>query len=127
MAPRSGGSITNWQPGGPGFQGYNKQGILSIVRIRMPVFGCRLHDPLRVLFEKKTIRHQPVYRLSDSVKVVKDTAAEIDVITGAGIKNAVDAKKALELGTRGIFVASGIIKAVDQKKAILDLVGGLKQ
>ncbi len=52
--------------------------------------------------------------------------AGIRVITGAGIKSGADAKKAIELGTAGVFVASGIIKAPDQGKAITDLVSGFK-
>ncbi len=50
--------------------------------------------------------------------------APIPVITGAGIKTTEDVKKAIELGTVGVFVASGIIKATDQEKAIRDLVAG---
>ena len=64
--------------------------------------------------------------ITDSVKAVKEIAPEIGVITGAGIKNGSDAKKALELGTKGVFVASGIIRAGNQSAAIKDIVGGFK-
>jgi triosephosphate isomerase len=62
--------------------------------------------------------------ITDSVRSVKDIAPKIEVITGAGVKNAADVRKAIELGTRGVFVASGIIKAGDQESAIKELVSG---
>ncbi len=49
---------------------------------------------------------------------------KIPLIVGAGIKNAEDTKKALELGAKGAFVASGIVKAVNKEKAIRELVNG---
>ncbi len=65
--------------------------------------------------------------ITDSVKVVKEIAPEIGVITGAGVKSEADARKAVELGTAGLFVASGIIKAEDPKQAIIGLLKGLKK
>ncbi len=50
----------------------------------------------------------------------------IPLLVGAGVKNGEDVRKAIELGARGILVASGIIKARNQKKAILDLLSGFK-
>ncbi len=64
--------------------------------------------------------------ITDSVNVIKEIASEIEVITGAGIKNNYDVKKALEFGTKGVFVASGIIRADNQAAAIKDLVEGFK-
>jgi len=55
-----------------------------------------------------------------------EAVASIPIITGAGIKSSEDAKIAIELGTKGVFVASGIIKAADQEKAISDLIEGLR-
>ena len=63
--------------------------------------------------------------ISDSVKAVH-AVASIPVITGAGIKNSADARKALELGTEGVFVASGIVKAQNPEKAIDELLEGFK-
>ena len=62
--------------------------------------------------------------ITESVKAIKEVAAEIDVVTGAGIKNSDDVRKAVELGTVGVFVASGIVKAEDCGKAISDLLDG---
>ena len=62
--------------------------------------------------------------ITESVKSIKAVNESIDVITGAGIKNREDVAKAIELGTVGVFVASGIVKAEDKKKAVEDMVNG---
>jgi triosephosphate isomerase (TIM) len=61
--------------------------------------------------------------ISGTVQAVHEVN-QIPVVTGAGIKNSADVKKAIELGTTGVFVASGIIKAEDQEKAIQELAEG---
>ena len=65
--------------------------------------------------------------ITDTVRAIKQIAPEIGVVTGAGVNVRADAEKAAELGTVGLFVASGIIKAADQEKAIKELCMGLKR
>lgn len=62
-------------------------------------------------------------------EVVENTVAEIhkingdiSVLCGAGISTGEDMKAALDLGAEGVLLASGIIKADNQKEALLDLV-----
>lgn len=62
--------------------------------------------------------------LRRAVKKIKSIDKSIEVLTGAGIKTSQDVKKALELGTKGVLVASGIIKADKPKKALKELVKG---
>ena len=62
--------------------------------------------------------------ISDSVSAIKKISPDTIVITGAGVKTGIDVSKAIELGTKGVFVASGIVCAKDQKKAVADLVSG---
>lgn len=50
----------------------------------------------------------------------------LPLIVGAGIHSMVDVKKSLELGAVGVAVATDIVKAIDPKKELLDLVEGLK-
>ncbi len=64
-----------------------------------------------------------------SPEVVEKTVEElhkinnnIPVLCGAGISTGEDMKAALELGAEGVLLASGIIKADDQKQALIDLV-----
>ena len=62
--------------------------------------------------------------ISASVKAIQKINPKIIVITGAGIKNGGDVSKAIELGTKGVFVASGIVVAKDQEHAIRQLLSG---
>jgi len=64
--------------------------------------------------------------ISDSVNAVSQIAPEIKMIAGAGIKNSGDVKKAIELGTKGVFVASGIVKAENHEKALAEMVSGFR-
>lgn len=47
---------------------------------------------------------------------------DIPVICGAGIKTQKDVEKALELGAKGILIASGVIKSSDPYKTTKELV-----
>jgi len=60
----------------------------------------------------------------NSVKAVKGIAPDVGVLCGAGITRGEDLKSALELGAEGVLLASGIIKAKDQRQALLELVAG---
>ena len=60
----------------------------------------------------------------ESVAAVKDIAPSVCVLCGAGITHGEDLRAALELGSEGVLLASGIIKAKNQRKALEDLVAG---
>lgn len=57
-----------------------------------------------------------------SVDAVKKIEPGVGVLCGAGITHGEDLKAALDLGSVGVLLASGIIKAKDQRKALEDLV-----
>jgi len=61
----------------------------------------------------------------DTVKAVSDVDTTIAVLCGAGVKNQADVRKAIELGCKGVLVASGVTNAKDPKKVLLDLKKGL--
>ncbi len=63
--------------------------------------------------------------VSDSVEAVKRIDDGVSVLCGAGISKGVDVKAAIELGTDGVLLASGVVKAKDPKKALLNLASGL--
>jgi triosephosphate isomerase len=52
--------------------------------------------------------------------------AGLPLIVGAGIHSMDDVKRSLELGAVGVAVATDIVKAVDPKKELFDLVEGFK-
>lgn len=64
--------------------------------------------------------------VSGSVEAVKSINDNVMVLCGAGVKNGKDVSKALELGSAGVLLASGIVKASDKKSVIQDLASGIK-
>ena len=61
----------------------------------------------------------------NSVRAVKDVNPEIKVLCGAGITSGGDVSKAIELGAEGVLIASGVVRAKDQRAAIKDIVEGM--
>ena len=53
-------------------------------------------------------------------KCVKE-CKDIPLLVGAGVKTGLDSKEAIRLGAKGVFVASGIIKAKSPGAVIKDL------
>jgi len=60
--------------------------------------------------------------VSGSVSAVKKINPDVKVLCGAGISTGDDVAAAIELGTQGVLLASGVIKAKDPKAALFDLV-----
>jgi triosephosphate isomerase len=56
---------------------------------------------------------------------VREVNADITILCGAGITRGADVAAALQLGTEGVLIASGIVKAADRRAALLDLVAPL--
>jgi triosephosphate isomerase len=61
-----------------------------------------------------------------AVNLVKNRDPTIPVLCGAGISKGEDVAAALRLGAQGVLLASGVVKAKDQRKAMVDLVEALK-
>lgn len=64
-------------------------------------------------------------------EVIKEAADlsrnhSIPLIVGAGIHTSADVKTSMELGASGIAVATGVVKAPDPKKALLELALGFE-
>ncbi len=60
--------------------------------------------------------------VSESVNAVKKINPKVKTLCGAGISKGEDLKAAMELGTDGVLLASGVVKAKDQKKALMELI-----
>ncbi|MCL2296264.1 MAG: triose-phosphate isomerase, partial [Methanomassiliicoccaceae archaeon] len=56
------------------------------------------------------------------VEAVRAVNGSVSVLCGAGVKTGTDVKKAIELGTSGVLLASGVVKAKDPRAVLLDLV-----
>ena len=51
---------------------------------------------------------------------------KVDVLCGAGVRTNRDVSRAIELGTVGVLLSSGVVKSKDPRKALMDLVKGLR-
>lgn len=59
-------------------------------------------------------------------EVVDRVGRKSTVLTGAGVKTTADVEKSLELGSEGVLVASGVVKADDPRQAAKGLVDGFR-
>jgi len=59
--------------------------------------------------------------ITDTLNAVQKVNPTIPVLCGAGITTGEDVRAALDLGTKGVLLASGVVKAKDWRKAIADL------
>jgi triosephosphate isomerase len=64
--------------------------------------------------------------ITDTVSRIKRINNNVVILCGAGITSGEDVKEALRLGTQGVLVASGIVKAKNQTAAIEDLAGACR-
>ncbi len=64
--------------------------------------------------------------VSDTVESIRRISEDVHVLTGAGVKTGRDVSKALELGTDGVLLASGVVKAKNRKAVLQDLFSGLR-
>lgn len=59
--------------------------------------------------------------VSGTVEAVKKIS-KVGVLCGAGIKNGKDVIKAIELGSRGVLLASGVTKSDNPEATLMDLI-----
>jgi triosephosphate isomerase len=64
--------------------------------------------------------------VSGAVARIRGVNPRVVVLCGAGVKTRKDVARAIELGTSGVLLASGVVKAKDPEKALRDLVKGLR-
>jgi len=58
--------------------------------------------------------------VTETVNEIKKINSDIKVLCGAGITKGEDVKKALELGTVGVLLASGVVKAKNPKDVLIE-------
>ena len=63
--------------------------------------------------------------VSAAVDRIRAVNPRVRVLCGAGVKTGRDVRRAIELGTVGVLVASGVVRAKDPAKAVRDLARGL--
>lgn len=60
--------------------------------------------------------------IEKGIAAVRRVSQDIPVLCGAGIKTGADVRKAVELGTKGVLLASGVVKSKDIRATLRDLV-----
>ena len=60
--------------------------------------------------------------VSSTARAIREISEEVGILCGAGVKNGNDVLKAIELGTSGVLLASGVTKVEDAAQALKDLI-----
>jgi triosephosphate isomerase len=63
--------------------------------------------------------------VTDTVKLVRNVNKKVTLLCGAGITTGEDVAAALKLGTEGVLVASGVVKAKSPDKVLLDFANAI--
>jgi triosephosphate isomerase len=65
--------------------------------------------------------------VSGTVKLVREVNSKVTILCGAGISHGEDVSAALKLGTQGVLVASGIVKAKDPYVVMHEFAEAMKR
>jgi triosephosphate isomerase len=65
--------------------------------------------------------------ITDTVRLVRKVNSKVTILCGAGISRGEDVAAALKLGTQGVLVASGIVKAKDPYAVIREFADASKR
>ena len=108
-------------------------GMVSIVCAQEPqeVVEISTFEPDFIAIEPPELigRGRAVSKENPTVitKSIEGAGSRSRIICGAGISDKEDVSKAMELGSQGILVASGVIKAISWEKKITELASGMKR
>src|SRR5208282_1845773 len=65
--------------------------------------------------------------LTDSVRRIRSVNSTVTILCGAGISTGEDVYAALKLGTNGVLVASGVVKAPNPEEVVLDFCNAVRR
>lgn len=108
-----------------------QEGKESLVCVNNPLLAKRVSqfkpdyiafEPPELIGGDKSVSETEPQVIKEVTEKVKETDSQIEVLTGAGIKTKKDVEKAIEMGTKGILIASGVIKTDDTKEEIHELI-----
>ncbi|MBY9000228.1 MAG: triose-phosphate isomerase [Candidatus Heimdallarchaeota archaeon] len=63
--------------------------------------------------------------VKQTIQAIKETNTAVTPLVGAGVSTAQDITEALQLGARGVLLASGYVKAKDPKKVLLEMANAM--
>ena len=82
-------------------------------------------EPPELIGSGKAVSKEQPELIAKAAKAVKDARNKTKLLCGAGIISGEDVTKAVELGSKGILVASGIIKAKSWNNIISEFAEAL--
>ena len=94
-------------------------GLSEMTRLNLP-------EPPELIGTGRAISTEKPALITNAVKAVSSSKNSTKLLCGAGIVSGQDVSKARELGSNGILVASGIVKAKNWEKIISEFCKGLK-
>lgn len=81
-------------------------------------------EPPELIGSGKSVSMEDPDIIMRSLKEVQRNSSYSNLICGAGITTKEDVQKAVELGSEGILIASGLIKSTSWKDKLIELVEG---
>ncbi|HLC47874.1 MAG TPA: triose-phosphate isomerase [Candidatus Norongarragalinales archaeon] len=95
---------------------------VAIARLHPPCIAVEPPELIGSGISVSTARPEIV---SDSVREIRKIDPNIKVLVGAGVSNAHDVKKSIELGAQGVLLASAFVKAKDPAKLLDEMLSAL--
>ncbi|MBU0577175.1 triose-phosphate isomerase [Patescibacteria group bacterium] len=107
-----------------------ENGLTTIVCAETPEEGASFleFDPDYIAVEPPELIGGDISVSTAQPEIIENASKLIGsekLLVGAGVKNGVDVKTCIELGAKGVLLASGVTKAEDPKAVLMDLAGGL--
>ncbi|MDY6778819.1 MAG: triose-phosphate isomerase [Candidatus Nanohaloarchaea archaeon] len=106
-----------------------KHSMASIVCVDEPSLAERVKDekPSFIAYEPPELIGGSTSVASAKPELIEEVrergeTRKTKILVGAGVKGSTDVEKALELGSKGVLVASGAVKADDPEQAVRELV-----
>ena len=82
-------------------------------------------EPPELIGTGRAISTEKPQLITNSIDAVQSAKNSTKLLCGAGIVSAEDVSRAVELGSKGILVASGVIKAKNWESILSDFSRGL--
>ena len=105
-------------------------GLTTVVCAETPEEGASFleFDPDYIAVEPPELIGGDISVSTSQPEIIENASKLIGpekLLVGAGVKNGVDVKTCIQLGAKGVLLASGVTKAENPKAVLMDLASGL--
>jgi triosephosphate isomerase len=84
-------------------------------------------EPPELIGSGRAVSKERPEVIAESVSRIRAVNADVKILCGAGITTGEDVYEALKLGTQGVLVASGIVKASDPQQVLRDFCQAVRK